>query len=218
VRSQVKAKLTDQQQNAVISLEATQNVEALLAFNLGGPVSGTWSGTITSTGWTLNFSGSIDGQTTQLTETGTINKKGTDATWEDTGSVGATPVTGSGSAIYKSDWLTWSQTVQGGSTGQSAHGDLYFYDPIATYQEEVCYSDGPTSTECEAAENWSWFEEFGPEINYTAVARLDTTTGYVFSSGDTEDNTFVIVHVGNLSFSTGSVSYVSTSFNPASGS
>src|SRR5579863_10210952 len=73
-------KLTGQQYNTLVSQEATQNMVTYLTNQSGGgPLSGTWSGTVTNSGWSLSFSGSINTQATALTETGVL--KGNVASW-----------------------------------------------------------------------------------------------------------------------------------------
>jgi len=213
-KREAKTVFTGQQLNTLISQEATENLVSLLGINLGEPVAGTWSGTVTDSGWQLTFTGSIAGQATQITENGTLGgKKGNDASWSDSGAVGTTSVSGSGTATYAGGWLTWTQDVQGGSQG-SIHSDLYFYDPVATFQEEQCYTYGPKSPLCIAAENYSFFKEWGPETNYTVATHLDLQTGFFFSSGDVENAQLTTIHVGYIDFSTGSIAYSVSSFTP----
>jgi hypothetical protein len=50
---QAGVKFTGQQLNTLVSQEATQNMETIIAANLGGSVSGTWNGTVTDSSWEL---------------------------------------------------------------------------------------------------------------------------------------------------------------------
>jgi hypothetical protein len=103
---------TGQQLNTLISQRATQNVTTYFATQLGAHLSGTWSGTVTDTGWNLTFSGSINGQAAAITETGVLKAKV--ASWTDSGTVGSTNVTGSGTATLTSNnELKWNQKVGG---------------------------------------------------------------------------------------------------------
>jgi hypothetical protein len=200
-KPQATLKLTGQQLNTLVSQEATQNLVTLIALDLGTPVSGTWSGTVTSNSWDLTFVGYVNGQATQLTESGTLSgKKGNVASWTDSGAVGGTPVSGSGTATLTSNWWAWTQDVQG-------------VNAIVTPQEMICYTDGPRSLECLLAEMLSDFQLTGPNTNYAVAPQLDLQTGFVFSSGYVESTGTTSIQEGSIDYSTGSISYAAYSLS-----
>jgi|ERR1039458_5007594 hypothetical protein len=99
-------------ETALVALEATGNELTLIESSLPQPLNGqlgTWSGTITASGWALNFSGQLDGTSISIAESGILNIPAGIFSWTDAGSVGASPLSGFGS--MQLDTLAWDQTV-----------------------------------------------------------------------------------------------------------
>jgi hypothetical protein len=186
--------LTDQQINTLVALEATQNETSSLTLKYGQPMTGSWSGNVTSTGWNLTFTGSINGQGTSITENGTLNN--TTASWKDNGTVGGTGFSGSGTAIVNGSTVKWKQQVGG--------------DPIPIIkiiQLIVCIV---SPSNCKVATMVSAI--FGVSL---MSSQVDLTTGVVFGSNVQQPSLQTTAEEGAISFETGALSYgiESVSFN-----
>lgn len=98
---------TDQDFNVLVALEATANDFASLILLGGAAVLpqplGTWTGTVSSTGWDLSFSGALNGTSLSLTQSGSLVSQ--TATWTDSGSYGAAGLSGSGMSAEDPSWL-----------------------------------------------------------------------------------------------------------------
>jgi len=192
-------KLTGQQVNVLVSQEATQNVVTYLTSQLGPPLSGTWSGTVTASGWNLTFSGSINGQAAALTEAGTF--KGKIASWKDSGTVGSDNVSGSGTAtlIPSKSQMKWRQSVGAGAMP---------FDDLDDLQTWVC-ENFPDS--CDDVHLLSdYIRSLGGGIVAADFAR---STGSVFTSTvQTQVPNLTTIQEGSIAAKTGAISYDSDTF------
>jgi hypothetical protein len=197
-------KLTGQQFNALVAQEASQNVVTSLATQLGGPLSGTWSGTVTETSWNLTFSGSINSQAAAFTESGSL--KGQVGSWKDSGTVGDNKVVGSGTAKrINNNEVSWDQSVKG-SIGRPccppATQWIQYMGNIAVFGSNLPARsdsfDGPGS--------------FKPIFDGT---QLNLETGVIFgSSVQQEAPQFTTIQEGSISYTNGAISYSSASYAP----
>lgn len=99
---------TNQDVNALVALEATQNDLVILAHRANQLVPaqflGMWTGTVTSDGWALAFSGHVNGISASINQVGALDLPGGKATWTDSGLFGSTPFTGSGTFEIDPSW------------------------------------------------------------------------------------------------------------------
>jgi len=175
----------NQELNTVISLEATQNINMSLANQLGPPVSGTWSGSVTSSGWSLTLAGTANGQNAQITETGTLG--GETATWTDTGTVAGNTVTGSGTVTVTGSEVIGSQTFSGDRT-------------VIQWTEKYLFPPCPYGS-CAAV----LFSKVLEPWPYTVENQLDSTTGTVFGEA-VQSPQLIMLQEGSLA-STGAISF-----------
>lgn len=190
-------KLTGQQLNTLVSQEATQNLVTYLTNQSGGgPLSGTWSGTVTDQGWSLTFSGSINSQAAALTESGFL--KGKVASWTDSGTVGSNNVSGSGTAtLMSNNRVKWAQKI-----GQ----DNMPEDIIDVIQQWYCDAGYP----CDVV-------HFISDIirHLVATTEFDLKTGSVFgSSVPLAVQGVTTIQQGAIALKTGAISYDSDTFTP----
>jgi hypothetical protein len=194
-------KLTGQQFNTLISQEATQNLVTYLANQSGGgPLSGTWSGTVTDQGWSLTFSGSINSQAAALAESGSL--KGSVASWSDSGTVGSNNVSGSGTAtLMSSNKVKWAQKVGEGNVPVPE-------DLIDVIQQLFCDEGYP----CDVVH---FISDLLRGIAAIDTTELDLKTGAVFASSvPTTTQGVTTVQQGAIALDTGAISYDSDTFTP----
>ena len=194
--------LTGQQLNTLVSQEATQSVVLYLASELGSPLSGSWSGTVTNSGWSLTFSGSINGQNAALTESGTLT--GNDATWTDSGTVGSNQFTGSGKASYSNNEVKWDQSMK--SSGEfSQQTYIHYYNTEKITRNIDCnFCVWMISGSKSGPWNGVWGQMY------------DTRTGFIFSSASLQDlSKPTTIQEGSVNLNTGAISYSSATFAPS---
>jgi len=101
--------LTDQDINTLVALEATQNTLLLTALHLNQPYTndqylGRWSGNISLSGWSLEFSGVLNGTDLSITQTGVLDLANNKATWINSGHFGLDVLAGDGSILFDPSW------------------------------------------------------------------------------------------------------------------
>jgi hypothetical protein len=192
-------KLTGQQFNTLVSQEATQNLVTYLTNQSGGgPLSGTWSGTVTDQGWSLTFSGSINSQAAALTESGSLN--GSVASWSDSGTVGSNNVGGSGTAtLMSNNKVKWAQKIAGNDGPE---------DLIDVIQQLFCDEGYP----CDIVH---FISDLIRGITAIDTTELDLKSGAVFASSvPTTAKGVTTVQQGAIAVDTGVISYDSDTFTP----
>jgi hypothetical protein len=200
-RTPAKIKITPQQLNTLVSQEATQNLMAFLANELGAPLSGAWSGTAGDSGWNLTFAGSISGQAAAITESGVL--KGNVASWTDSGTVGNTPVTGSGKAsLTNNNEIKWAQRANEGTVPWKT----------VVIQLNVCAA----APECDVIVMISELPDQAPGAGpANVVTQLNLKTGTVFgSSVQQKAPGLTMLQDGSIAFKTGQISYDADTFTP----
>lgn len=110
----IPPELTNQDVNTLVAMEATQSALVVVALNADQPIAvqslGTWTGTIGSSGWSLTFTGSMNGVPLSISQAGLLDLAGNDVTWTNTGIYGSTSFTGSG--MYELD-PSWTEFLFG---------------------------------------------------------------------------------------------------------
>lgn len=111
--------LTSRDVNTLVALEATQNVLLLAAFHINQPYIndqslGSWSGIISSDGWSLSFTGALNGIPLSMTQAGDLDLSGSKATWTNSGLLGTDPFSGTGTILFDP---TWTEVVFGIAVG-----------------------------------------------------------------------------------------------------
>ena len=123
--AQLSTAISPQELNALTALEAINNDLVSIASTLQGQattppptltpdqVTGTTTGTITATGWNLQFSGRLLGTVVSINQVGSLN--GTVRSWTDSGSVGGVGLTGSGGMDGSGKWaarISWGKIIK----------------------------------------------------------------------------------------------------------
>jgi hypothetical protein len=107
----------------LIAAESTTNTLALVSLTSSTPgalAAGAWTGSINSSGWSLSFSGSLQGTSLTLTETSTLDTVNQQLTLTDTGFLGSNAINGSGTIGL--DAVNWTQTLTRATVAGSIAG------------------------------------------------------------------------------------------------
>jgi hypothetical protein len=188
---------TQQQLNTLIALEATHNEIGSFSLQLGGPVSGTWSGTVSDTGWSLTFSGTINGQDASITENGVIKKK--DVLWTDSGTIGGSAITGNGNVTVKGTEVVGSQNIGFDTPGAIPELQLVTWTEVVECiaNPSNCLAIDLTST------NVYWWNGAAP---IEEAFHLHKSSGTIWGMAAEQTTLDSMAAVGMLS-STGEISY-----------
>jgi len=113
---------TSDQIVALVSTQAIMFDVTAVAFANRQPLAGEfgdWSGSVTSSGWNLNFLGNLSGTSLSFNQIGTLDLVNQNASWTVSGSFGNKLVNGSGSVVFGSSgsW-TWTETLNVGTSCQ----------------------------------------------------------------------------------------------------
>ena len=117
---------TSDQIVALVSTQAIMFDVTAVAFANRQPLAGEfgdWSGSVTSSGWNLNFLGNLSGTSLSFNQIGTLDLVNQNASWTVSGSFGNKLVNGSGSVVFGSSgsW-TWTETLNVGTTQENISG------------------------------------------------------------------------------------------------
>jgi hypothetical protein len=198
-------KLTPQQFNALVSQEATQNSVTYLVSQLGGSLSGTWTGTITASEWELTFSGSVNGQTATIREIGVL--KGKVADWKDSGTVGTTEFSGSGKATLSTRGIKWDQV-------DSCPPCNPWYGETLQVFTEFSNSQCQCETEIAMDSQFAKDQNAPSSSGFFVSTAINLETGTTFGSSVQATQQFTTIQEGSIDFSTGAISYNIDTFSP----
>jgi hypothetical protein len=202
--------IENRQLNAVIALEATQNLNTYLSLNLGGNVAGTWSGNVNKKGWNVSFTGTVNGQAATITESGSLEAQ--TATWTDSGIVGANSISGNGTATVSGSNVSWNQAAELKANALEVRMDGFFGKlKLIAEQALTCLVSGKNLKVCAAVALMS-LEQFSfGHINqrYVVTSELaeNINPGVVFGSSVQESSLQTTISEGSLSRSSGDISY-----------
>jgi hypothetical protein len=201
--------IKNQQLNAVIALEATQNLNTYLSLNLGGNIAGTWSGNVNGKGWNVAFTGTVNGQAATITESGSLEAQ--TATWTDSGIVGANSISGNGTATVSGSNVSWNQTAELKANALEVSMDGFFGKLKLIAEQLLICSLSKNLKVCKALALLS-LEQFSfGHINqrYVVTSELaeNINPGVVFGSSVQESSLLTTISEGSLSRASGDISY-----------